>query len=203
MRVRVCERIWMYVCPYELSFYLVFQALRTRMVLSKLLGKSNNQGSLQEVESKIEEKDSNIQEIRGEQQLQDLKKQKRQELRKKKKELKKKEFEQTKAGKLLGNIGDSLDSLSNNIDGSSPEERQTKKTLNNISNQIELLDGDGKQDNSRAVDFFGTREKPSSDKVLGTVEVEGSLDIEDDKMESGNRKSKDPFDVNTDIDMSF
>lgn len=176
------------------------------MVLSKILGTSNSEDeSLEDVEAKIQGKESELRNIRGQQQLEDLKKQRKKELKQKQKELKKKEFEQTRAGKLLGNLGDSLDSLSNNIDGSNPRERQTKDALNTISNQIEVVDGDGKQDNESAVDFFGTRKSPEMDEVVGKVEVEGTLNIEDYKadIQTGKSKEKDPFDVDTNIDMSF
>lgn len=176
------------------------------MVLSKILGSSNSEDeSLQDVEAEIQSKESELQSIRGQQQLEDLKKKRKQELKQKQKELKKKEFEQTKAGKLLGNLGESLESLSNNIDGSNPRERQTKGALNTISNQIEAVDGDGKRDNESAVDFFGTRKTPKMDEVVGKVEVEGTLNIEDGEADigKGRRKEKDPFDVDTDIDMSF
>jgi chromosome segregation ATPase len=174
------------------------------MVLSKLLSNSKQEENLDELETKINEKEAEIQNIRGKQQLEDLKKQKRQELKQKQKELKKKEFEQTRAGQLLGNLGDGLESLSNSIDGSSEQERKAKQSLQNISENLEMVDGDGRQDNPRAVDFFGTREPIKQDDVIGTVEVEGTVELENKGTRSKAKKNQeDPFDVNTDIDMSF
>jgi len=186
-------------------FYLALKPTRHKMVLSKILGNSKKQDeSLEDIESKIESKQSKIQSIRGEQQLQDLKQKKRKQLKQKNKELKKKEFEQTKAGQLLGSLSNSLESLSNNIDGSSQQEERTKQSLQNISNNLELVDGDGRNDSSKAVDFFGTREPIREDDVLGTVEVEGSVEVEDGNDGNRDRKKRDgAFDVDTDIDMGF
>jgi len=157
----------------------------------KLLGSSSSEQDLQEIESSLQEKKSELRQVRGQEQLKDLKEQRRQELKQKKQELKKKEFQQTKAGQLLGSVGNALDSLSNDIDGSSQEEKQAKQGLMQLSDNLEAVDGDGKNDNKKAVNLLGTQEPVNKDEVLGTVEVEGELEIDNNDSSKKSGKSSD------------
>lgn len=172
----------------------------------KLLGSSDNK-SLEETEASLEEVDSELQQVRGKQQLEDLKEERRQQLKEKQKKLEKEKFKQTRTGALLNNVGNALDSLSNEIDGSSQREKQAKQGLMQISDNLEKVDGDGRGDNRKASKMFGSLEKPmTEDDVIGTVNVDGTVELENDDTRSGKSKksSGGEFgDVDMDVDMEL
>ena len=174
----------------------------------KLLGSSSSSEdeSIEDLNARIEEKEKQVLEEKGRQQLENLKKEKKQALKSREKELQKEKFRQTRSGKLLDNVGNALDDLANEVDGSSEGEKKAKQDLLQISDNLEAVDGDGRKDNQRLSRLFGSVEKPiKEDDVLGTVEVDGTIQLEDDESRGSSSKRKSGFgdDIDMDVDMGF
>jgi len=130
--------------------------------------------SLQEIEEQIEEAEDDIRTVRGEQQLEALKKEKKRRLRKKQAEAK---LKQSKTGRVISNLS---------------------QQIGELFEQTERLDADGRNDASPEVLLeAGTATKETGDEdpadaLTGEVEVEGTLEIEEADIEAAENPQPEP-----------
>jgi hypothetical protein len=157
-------------------FSVKFKCVINVKSVMALFGGNDEEQSIEELEASLEEVENERLKAKGQRKLDELKKSKKEEIRRKQAEAKKEKFRQTKAGKLIDRFSSAINTVSENVENNS-----ARRDLNSISRSMESLDGDqGGRDSAEV--FLGTQEKPELEKngVLGgTVEVEGTIEVED------------------------
>ena len=151
-------------------------------------GNSNEQDkSVEDLDKELEKVQREKLSKKGQRRLEQLKEEKKERIKEEKKELKKEEFRQTKAGKIIDRLGESLGNVA---------EASDNQKLENLSEAAEKVDGDGKKDTQSALGIGLEKESKQTGRDLeieGDLEVEGDFVTNSDKKRSKKSKSEDPF----------
>jgi len=142
--------------------------------------------SISELDAELEKVERERLRKKGQKRLEAKKRQKKNELRKKK-------LKQTKAGGIFDAVASTLDAAAE-----AAENQEVARTNQSLSNQLEVIDGDGRRDNTKAARQAGAVKTGRGD-LEGEVEVTGTVELEDET-NSSNKKRQDPFDFGFDED---
>lgn len=127
--------------------------------------------SVEELNNQLDKKERELNKVKGENRLQDLKQSKREALQNKQEQLKKEKFKQTKAGKLINKLGEGL--------GDIAEATDSEKAAQ-LAETAEKVDGDGQKDTQSALGIgLEDQDKARDIEVEGNLEVEGDIVTEE------------------------
>ena len=155
-------------------------------LFDQFINKTPNK-SISELDAELDQVERERLKKKGQKRLEAKKRQKKNELRKKK-------FKQTKAGGIFDAVASTLDAAAE-----AAENQDVARTNQSLSNQLELIDGDGRRDNRKAARQAGAVKTGRGD-LEGEVEVTGTLELEDQTNGNNNKKRQDPFDFGFDED---